>query len=277
MTAKAPDLLVFDAASPQPVRRAVADLADGVRQWRLAWRLAVLDLRNRYRGSVIGPLWLTVSHAVAVVGLGLLYPVLMGVEAARYVPHLAAGFLVWALLQPGLAEGCQTFIAAESIIRQMRLPYSVHVLRVVFRTLLVSAHAAPVLVVVLVAYGVLPGAAILLLPLGLALVAVTLAAAALFLGMLCARFRDVAQIVGTVTHFAFFFTPILWQAEQLGPWQTFLLLNPFYPLLECVRAPLLGAVPALTVWAAAVSYAALAAGLAFALFASLRRRIAFWV
>lgn len=277
MTIEAPSLLVFDAASPQPVRRAIADLAEGARQWRLAWRLAVLDLRNRYRGSVVGPLWLTVSHAIAVVGLGLLYPVLMGVEAARYVPHLAAGFLVWALLQPGLADACQTFIAAEAIIRQMRLPYSVHALRVVFRTFLVSAHAAPVTAAVLVAYGVFPGPAILLLPLGLALVAVVLAAAALFLGMLCARFRDVAQIVGTVTHFAFFFTPILWQAEQLGPWQPLLLLNPFHPLLECVRAPLLGTVPSLSLWAAAVLYAGLAAGLAFALFASLRKRIAFWV
>ncbi|WP_431271515.1 hypothetical protein [Dankookia sp. P2] len=74
-------LYVSDAS--QPRRRAVAleDVATGLRRWRLPAALARLDIRNRYRGSVLGPFWLTLSTAVMVVGLGLLYSSLFKMKA----------------------------------------------------------------------------------------------------------------------------------------------------------------------------------------------------
>ena len=64
---------LFDAGLPRRGEVAYADLRDGLASWRLAWALARLDLRNRYRGSVIGPFWVTLSTAAMLVGLGLLY------------------------------------------------------------------------------------------------------------------------------------------------------------------------------------------------------------
>jgi len=51
----------------------------------------------------------------------------------------------------------------------------------------------------------------------------------------------VPQIVQSVMQFAIFMTPVWWQPARLGKNHPFLDFNPFYHVLEAVRAPLLGA------------------------------------
>ena len=58
-------------------RWAMADIAGGARLWRLALALGWLDIRLRYRGSMLGPFWLTISTGVMVGALGLLYSTLL--------------------------------------------------------------------------------------------------------------------------------------------------------------------------------------------------------
>ncbi len=65
----------------------------------------------------------------------------------------------------------------------------------------------------------------------------------LLLGTFCARFRDIGPIVASIMQIAFFLTPVIWQPEQLGEHAVYLPLNPFFTLIEIVRAPLLGTTP----------------------------------
>ena len=58
---------------------------------------------------------------------------------------------------------------------------------------------------------------------------------------------------------AFFLTPIIWKPEQLGAAARLLPFNPFFSLLEIVRAPLLGSVAPAGVWAGALAYSVVAA------------------
>jgi lipopolysaccharide transport system permease protein len=124
---------------------------------------------------------------------------------------------------------------------------------------------------------VLPGPGALLALPGLLLVAVNAFAVALFLGMLCARFRDIAPIVASVMQLAFFLSPVLWKPELLAERQVWLPLNPFYVVMETVRGPLVEGGASAVVWLSAVLYTALACAVAFAFFVRFRGRIAFWV
>ena len=54
-------VILVDAAQPRRVARALEDLSLGLSRWRLAMALGQLDIRNHYRGSVLGPMWLTLS------------------------------------------------------------------------------------------------------------------------------------------------------------------------------------------------------------------------
>ncbi|MBL6455505.1 ABC transporter permease [Belnapia sp. T6] len=269
---------IFDAAEPRRRDRALADLDSGLRHWRLPVALAALDIRNRYRGSVLGPFWMTLSTAVMVAGLGLLYSSLFKMSLVEYLPFLAVSLIIWNTINQVVADACTSLTSSEGIIRQLPLPYSVHVLRCVWRNAVIAAHSLPIILVVFAATGVWPGWGGLLAIPGLALLGVNACALALFLGMLCARFRDIPPIVGSVMQLAFFLSPVLWRPELLhGTARAFLPLNPFYVVMETIRGPLVeGGAPAI-VWVSAIVYTALAAALAFVFFVRFRGRIAFWV
>jgi lipopolysaccharide transport system permease protein len=117
---------------------------------------------------------------------------------------------------------------------------------------------------------------VLALP-GLVLMAVNAFAVALFLGMLCARFRDIAPIVGSVMQLAFFVSPVIWKPELLAEKQVWLPLNPFYTVMETVRGPLLEGGAPLLIWVSAIGFTLLTCAAAFAFFVRFRGRIAFWV
>ena len=97
------------------------------------------------------------------------------------------------------------------------------------------------------------------------------------LGIVCARFRDVVQIVGALMQIAFFMTPVIWKPELLREWAVLMPLNPFYPLMEVVRAPLLENGGTLLIWLAALGWTAVHVAIALAFFVRFRGRVAFWV
>lgn len=266
-----------DAANPQRLRRAIADVALGFSRWRLASALAWLDIRNRYRGSVLGPFWLTLSTGAMLLGLGLLYSALFKMSLAEYLPHLAVSLVIWNAIAQMVNDATISLTQSEGIIRQMPLPYTVHALRCVMRNAIIAAHNLPLIGVVFLATGHLPGPeAVLAIP-GLALIFINAFAVALFLGMLCARFRDIGPIVGSTMQLAFFLTPILWKPRLLGHWEPYMPLNPFFAVLETVRGPLVEGGGSPIAWAAALFYTALALAVSAAFFVRFRGRVAFWV
>jgi len=83
--------------------------------------------------------------------------------------------------------------------------------------------------------------------LGFALVVWNLMWAVTLLALLCARFRDLPQIVASFIQVIFYITPILFKRDMLQKYPLLIDLNPFAHLIEVVRSPLLGtAVPMLS-------------------------------
>ena len=266
-----------DAAAPRRVGRALEDIGLGFRRWRLPVALAQLDIRNRYRGSVLGPMWLTLSTAVTFAALGLLYSTLFKMDLHDYLPFLVVSLILWNVFSQLIGEACTSLTAAEGIIRQLPLPFTVHVLRCLMRNVVIAAHNLPLILVVFVIFGINPGLTALLAIPGMMLFVLNGFAVVMFLGMLCARFRDIGPIVGTVTQLAFFVSPVLWKPELLHDRQVWLVLNPVYDVMEVVRGPLLGQSPSLLIWFAAIAITAIVCAMSLAFFVRFRGRIAFWV
>ena len=257
--------------------RAWDDLRATVRLWRLCVALARHDLRLRYQGSVLGPLWLTVSTFVSVIALGGVFTALLRVEGTGYVPYLAVSLVLWNALAGLAGEASQVFTQQAATIRGLPLPFAVHAARLLLRHIFAAAHAALVLPAVFLWYGVWPGAGLLWLVPGLLLWLGCGFFLVLALGALGARFRDIPPIVASLTQLAFFVTPVLWRAEFLGGHAALMAFNPCHALLDILRAPLLGAAPAAASWAGAMVTTALLAGVSWAVFARARQRLALWV
>jgi ABC-type polysaccharide/polyol phosphate export permease len=272
----------MSAASAPPsmarirLRRARADLTEGLRRWELWGTLGWHDIRQRYRRSTLGPLWLTISMGIMVGTLGFVYAQLFGHRLADYLPHLALGLIVWGFISTPILDGCNIFIGSEGVIRQLRAPLSVHVFRMLWRNLIILGHNIVIYLVLVVTFRIWPGAAALLAIPGLLILCLTGVWTGLLFGLLSARFRDIPYMIASVIQILFLVTPILWSSDQIGN-QLIVELNPLYHLIEVIRAPLLGRVPPLATWGTALGVTALGWLVTLAFFVRFRERIAYWI
>jgi ABC-type polysaccharide/polyol phosphate export permease len=263
---------------PTRLAQALDDIAGGAARWWIWSNMAWEDIRLRYRGSMLGPFWLTLSMAVMIATLGIVYSTIFAAKIRTYLPFLTLGLLLWTFISAVVGEGCTCFISAESIIRQVRMPFTTHVFRVLYRNLIVLGHNAVVYLAVVWLFAVpIDARALVALP-GLALDIANGIWVCLLLGMLSARFRDVVPIVGSVIQIVFFTTPILWLPASLnGHYQWIVDFNPIYAMIEIVRAPLLGQPVQAGLWGLALAATLVGWSATLAFFARFRARIPFWV
>lgn len=257
-------------------RGTFGDLQEALNRWPLWVRLAWQDVALRYRRSIIGPFWLTLSMGVMVAALAIIYGDLFQITLSDFLPYLTAGLLVWGLIQACISEGCQTFIEGEWIIKQINIPLLMFPLRVVSRNLIIFAHNLAIYLIVLVVFPVPIGWSIFAAVPGLGLILINGIWIATMLGMLSARFRDLPQITASILQIAFFATPVIWRTDLITN-KAVVLANPFYYFLEIVRGPLLGQSPPVSTWIV-VLFITFAGILATTILYHLRRsRVSFWV
>ena len=225
-----------------------ADLVEGWRQRELWGHLGWQDIKQRYRRSVLGPIWITISMAVTAVALGILYAGLFDNPIREQLPYILVGFIVWAFISGCILEGADVFIANEGLIKHLPAPLSVHVYRLIWRQTLLFAHNLVVYLVMLVVFPrSLHWTDLSAIP-AFVLLAVNGTWVALLFGMASARFRDINPIVQSLVQLTFFLTPIVWiyqnflespnpsirQRARLAE------INPVLHFVEMIRRPMLG-------------------------------------
>jgi ABC-type polysaccharide/polyol phosphate export permease len=268
---------VQSTGSKLQIAAAIADLVAGMRLWRIWTMLAWNDIRQRYRRSIIGPFWISISMCVMVGGLGLVYGTLFKQEMSNFLPFLAAGFLGWFFISTCISEGSSVFVQAEGLIKQGGLPLSLHILRTIWRNVLTLLHNMVVIVGIYLWFGRFDFWSFVLVIPGLMLATVNLAWILMILGPLCTRYRDLSPIVTNLLQMLFFITPIVFRPGALSSVSWIVNLNPLFYLLEAIRAPLLGQGLSLSLIGLLSVEAIIGWIMAVIFFARVRRRVAFWI
>ena len=256
---------------------AIRDVRDGIGSVYLWSMLAWQEIKQRYRRSTLGPFWLTISYGAMIGGMGPLYGKLLQQDISAYFPYLAVSFVTWIFLSGIVNDACSAFIGAEGFIKQVKLPLTVHVMRVVWKQVLILAHNFVIVPLVMIFYPTHVTWELLLVPFGVLMIAVNGIWLGVLLGLLCARFRDISQIVASVVQIAFFMTPVMWRSDLLGRKAWIVEINPFYHFLEIVRAPLLGTGIPWHSWLVVFCITAAGFALTLPVFARYRARVAYWV
>lgn len=260
------------------VESAWRDVVDGLFYRDYWWTLAWNDIRSRYRRSKIGQFWITLSVALFVAGIGVVYAGIFGMAISDYLPRLTVSYIVWMFISSVLTGGCNTFISASATMQQRLFPISVHAYRLVARELLIFAHNAIVIVAVWIIFGVgLTPLAILAVP-GMAINVYIAFWLAVLLGIVSVRYRDIPPIVQSLVTILFFITPVLWTSDRLGgAADIIVILNPFAYLIAIVRDPLLGVAPPLETWAVVLAIAAAVTFIGLYGMSLTRHRLAYWL
>ena len=224
------------------------DVPRSLAMWRLWVFLSWQDIKQRYRGSLLGPFWTAGSIAALTLGAGSLHAIILKVPYQEFLPYLVLSITVWTLISGTLLEASGAFLGAANVIKNTSLPLTMQIFRTVSRNVIVLAHN---IIVVVALFAILqrpvaPTAPLALL--GLVIVLLNLVWMSWIVAALSARFRDVVQIVSYGLTLALFMTPIFWQPGMVGHDNPALRFNPFWHLIEVVRAPILGGGPSADNW-----------------------------
>ena len=262
------------------VTTASQDLLEGLRRYDLWGRIGFMEIKRRYRRTVIGPFWSTISLAVLIAVMGTVGMGLWKQQPAEYVPFLASGMMVWLMLSTMITESCSLFINSQHLFSRIRMDYSILAYALMWRNLIGFFHNLVVylLVVLIFVPGLLNISILWIFP-GLLLIALNSVWLALLLGTACVRFRDIQQFVVTALQISLFVTPVFWPPQLLTGTTRYLFVdfNPLYCFIDVIRAPLLGKSPMLSSYAIILVVTLLGWLATFYLFSCFRKRIAFWV
>lgn len=259
-------------------------LSATLHDWRQACRLAPLwlnlaveDLRDRYRKTVLGTAWTVLSFALFVAVYVLVFGQMASAAKPEFALFVTLGFGLWTYINAITVDACTAYLHSRAWVLGTAIPYPVFLLQVVLRNCLIFALILVVMALALIwkptpwsatAWFAVPGLLVYLLT------SVWLTA---ILAPLCARYRDLQHAIQTGMRLLFFVTPILWMPGTSRTLGWVAQLNPATSFIEIVRAPLLYDRVPLDSWAIVLGVNAIGLVLGVLVYALTRKRIAYWV
>lgn len=256
---------------------ALRDLWDGARHYEMWISFAYHDIRQRFRRSALGPLWITLTMGIMVGALALVFGSIFGQSISQTLPYISVGLIFWGLFSSCVNEGTTVFINSAGYIRSVTIPLSVHVYRMLAKNVIIWAFNMVIYVVVFFAFSQSLTLNHLLFFPAFVLFMVNVAWISLVVAILSTRFRDIPQVITNLLQVVFFVTPIFWSPESLPTRPAFVAYNPLDYLIEIVRAPLLGTAPTPLAWLVVSIMAVLGLVVAALLYRRSYGRIPYWV
>ena len=264
--------------------RAYGDLAAGWQQRGLWGHLGLQDVKQGYRRSVLGPLWITISMAVTAFALGILYSALFALNLRTFLPYVATGLIIWTFIAGCINQGTEVFIRNEGLIKHLPSPLSVHVYRMVWHQVLLFAHNLAVYAVLMAIFPRWLGFEALLAIPALAVIVANGLWVAFLVGIIATRFRDIPPVMASLVQLMFFMTPIVWvyadfrdRGGTVAERARLAEFNPFLHFLEILRAPMIGDPIVARHWIVALAITVLGWALALLAMRNYRARVSYWV
>ena len=258
---------------------AIIDATQSLKRLHLALILGWQDVRQKYRRSILGPFWLTISMGIMIGAIGVIFGHLFNSPLSIFLPFLACGIIMWNFIQTVITEACSVFINAENIIKQLPIPLFIHIFRMIWKNILIMLHNLIIFPLLLLFQGKHFSVVNLLFFPGLFLLLINLIWISVVLGLICARYRDMPLIITNLLQVVFYLTPIMWMPNLAPLRATFYIvdLNPLFHFIEIVRAPLLGAVPDSVSWLFLLILAIFGCIFALLIFGAYKKKIVFWL
>jgi lipopolysaccharide transport system permease protein len=205
----------------------------------LVWR----DIKVRYKQTALGAAWAVLQPTMTMVVFSIFFGRLAKVpsDGVPYPIFAYVALLPWQLFAFSLSESSNSLVASQNLITKVYFPRLVIPIASVLAGLVDFAIAFLILLVMMLYYGIVPTAAVALLPLFLLLAIVTALSAGLWLSALNVKYRDVRYTIPFLTQFWMFATPVAYPSSLVPEkWRALYGLNPMAGVVEGFRWALLG-------------------------------------
>ncbi len=240
-------------------------------------RLALTDIEELYKRSVLGMAWVALAFALFIFVKILIFGSITIIDERYFSIWLSIGFWVWTLFQSIVVEGSRTFLSARGWILGTKLPLSIYAIQVLTRALIRFSFSLPVVVSLFLFFKWIPTIEWLWSLGGIIAIVINGLWITLFLATLCSRYNDLIHLTQSVMRVMFFVTPILYVPEQMGDRAHLLIFNPFTHYIAIVRDPIMGlGIPILS-WQVVIAMTVIGWSLTLLTYQLMGRNIALYV
>lgn len=206
--------------------------------WFMIWR----NVKVRYAQSAIGIGWAIIQPVVSMLVFTVVFGRLVGVESdgAPYSVFAFVALVPWTYFSNCLTEGTASMVSNADMISKIYFPRLIMPIAILGARMLDFFIAFIILLLLLAWYGVVPNSGVLVLPLLVAIMAMSAAGLALALTALAIQYRDINHGMGFAVQLLMYAAPVVYPASMVkGGWQYLYALNPMVGVIEGFRAALL--------------------------------------
>lgn len=251
------------------------DIQDGFLDYKIWLRISYYETIQKYRRTIIGPFWMTLTFVVMIGGMGPLYAQLFGKDINAYFVYITIGFITWGFIMNSINESCTSFITSDGYILQQNVNFSVFIYKTIARNFITFLHGFPLFFIVKLLLGSEISISALILPFTFILLLINLFFIGLIVAILSTRYRDIQQLVASTLTILFFISPIIWETRGIDHW--IVDINPMVYFLDLVRSPLnYNQVPFKSIYFSLV-FSIFSGFLSVFLIGRYRNKIAYWI
>lgn len=204
----------------------------------LVWR----DIKVRYKQTILGFAWAVIQPFFTMVVFSLFFGRLAEIpsDGLPYPIFSYAALVPWTFFANGLTNSSNSLVGSSNLIKKVYFPRLVIPISTVLSGMVDFALSFTVLILMMLAFGIVPTTNIIFLPFFLLLAFVTALGVGLWFSAMNVQFRDVRYTIGFVVQFWMFATPIAYPSSLLDePWRTVYGINPMSGVVEGFRWALL--------------------------------------
>jgi ABC-type polysaccharide/polyol phosphate export permease len=224
------------------------DLKRSLKQFRLVNYFSITDLKSQYQRTLIGPWWETISLAIFLFFLSIIWAKVVNEDLNTYLPYLVTSLIIWRFMTVLVGQGTMIFLNSSELIKSFKINLSTLAIIKVYDKCLIFLHHLPIIIFFYLYFKVdVLNKSFLLLFYTVPIFLITCYSVCIILAFFNTRFRDLQSFVSMAMSVMMFFTPILWKADAIGPKANFFIVQPniLYHYIEIIRMPMNGQNPQL--------------------------------
>lgn len=254
------------------------DVYLGVTNWRVWYMLGLHEIRQRYRRSSLGALWVTLNLAIQVSIMTFLLGGLFQQPSHRYMPYISLSLALWGFISSSICESTAAIYGNATTIMQIKRPLMTYIMHTVWRNVIILGHNLGVFLIVGPLFGFYPTFEWLLLIPAFLLNAVVVTWMSLVVAIVSTRFRDVPLIVSNIFSVLIWLTPVMYLPSQLsGNREILLWISPFSHMMQIMRGPLMDEDFSSLSWLVTAGVAVVGWLATLALYTRTRHRLTYWL
>ncbi|WP_119065836.1 ABC transporter permease [Aggregatilinea lenta] len=209
----------------------------------LAYYMLTREIKGRYRQMALGPVWIVLGPLLSIAMNSIIFGSLakMPSDGIPYPLFNFAGLLPWNFFMAALNASANSLLNSRGLISKVYFPRLIIPIVGVLGNMVDFAISFAIFLGMMLAYGYVPGWGILLVPVMLLVASLTGMAVGLWVSSWIVHYRDVSTLVGYVTRFWMYATPIVYASSVIPDrWLPLYKLNPMNGVVEGFRWALLG-------------------------------------